>query len=65
MMFIDDPFIRIEEPWMTGSTVVSLVSNCLNLESQISEIRYDNPRSTEMIMYSFFSMNHENVCTVV
>lgn len=51
MMFIDDAFIRIEEPWMTGSTVVSLVSNCLNLESQISEIRYDNPRSTEMIMY--------------
>nr|XP_055030511.1 LOW QUALITY PROTEIN: NLR family, CARD domain containing 5 [Misgurnus anguillicaudatus] len=31
--------IRIEEPWMTGSAVVSLLGNCLNLESYIGEIR--------------------------
>ncbi|KAA0715019.1 Protein NLRC5 [Triplophysa tibetana] len=32
--------IRIEELCLTGSAVVSLVSNCLHLESQIEEIRF-------------------------
>ncbi|KAI2653512.1 Protein NLRC5 [Labeo rohita] len=31
--------IRIEEPWLTGSAVVSLVAKCLTLQPHIKEIR--------------------------
>lgn len=32
-------FIRIEEPWLTGNAVISLIAKCLNLQPHIREIR--------------------------
>ncbi|ROL43311.1 Protein NLRC5 [Anabarilius grahami] len=31
--------IRIEEPWLTGNAVISLIAKCLNLQPHIREIR--------------------------
>ncbi|XP_067276519.1 NLR family, CARD domain containing 5 [Pseudorasbora parva] len=31
--------IRIEEPWLTGNAVISLIAKCLNLQPHIKEIR--------------------------
>uniref|UniRef100_A0A672NQY2 NACHT domain-containing protein n=1 Tax=Sinocyclocheilus grahami TaxID=75366 RepID=A0A672NQY2_SINGR len=33
-------YIRIEEPWLTGNAVASLIAKCLNLQPHIKEIRY-------------------------
>ncbi|XP_051580190.1 protein NLRC5-like isoform X3 [Myxocyprinus asiaticus] len=57
--------IWIEELWMTGGAVVSLVGNCLKLEPHIREMRVNNS-SINIIMeanssFSFNSISHSEI----